>query len=51
MITHGFYITRIHLNTRDVTENNGVHIIFTELLYILVTNFVILDQVNLFSSK
>ena len=48
MITHGFYITRLHLNTRDVTVNNGAHIIFIELLYILLTNFMILDQLIYF---
>ena len=28
MITYGFYIARLHPNTRDVTENNGTYTIF-----------------------
>ena len=44
MITHGFYITRLHLNITDVTENNSARIIFIELLCILLSNFIILDQ-------
>ena len=54
MITHGFYITRLHHITRDVTENNGAYIIsifkivIIELLCILLPNLIILYQVLYF---